>query len=74
MTPAVTHCATGVGVDSDPSPSAITTRNPITSMRVSHQMLCGSHGSHFSQLLSDTRRAALRHRSALSAHDPPRAT
>ena len=37
-------------------------------------MLCGSCGSHFIQLGSDTRRVALRHRSALSNHDPPRTT
>src|SRR5262249_20163575 len=56
------------------SSSASTTRKPITSMRVSHQMLWGSCGSHFIQLLSETRRVALRHRSAFSAHDPPRTT
>src|SRR5438046_2242169 len=47
---------------------------PITPMRVSHRMLCGSCGSHCIQLGADTRRAAVRHRSALSAHDPPRTT
>ncbi len=38
------------------SSSASTTRKPTTSIRVSHQILCGSCGSCFIQLLSETRR------------------
>ena len=56
------------------SSSASATRKPTTSIRVSHQRLCGDAGSHFCQLWSDIRRTALRHLSAESAHDPPRTT
>src|SRR5262249_59695523 len=56
------------------SSTARTTRKPTKSALVSHQMLCGRCGSSLIQLLSEPRRLALRHLSALSAQLPPRAT
>src|SRR5262249_55330058 len=50
------------------------TRKPTVGKFVSHQMLCGSCGSAFIQLLSDTTRAALRRSFARLLKWPPRAT
>jgi hypothetical protein len=52
------------------SATARTTRKPTKSPSDSHQMLCGSPGSRRFQCLSEPRRAALRHRSGGSAHEP----